>query len=458
VRSNRVRQVGTSGREQSALSRRRLLKAGGAAALLAGAAPSMIIPRRARAQQKTLRILQWKHFVPSYNEWFSEIYVKEWGAQNDTMVAVDFAGLGDINRDAKAEAEMGRGHDLVIFLKPTGAYEDQVIDHREIYEECEHRFGKIRDSALKNTYNPKTKKYFGFIPSYQPPVIIYRKDLWEAVQAVPASWADVLDGGRRTRLLYEKPVGFSLAPEDNSSWTMHAIMYSFGSSEQDEDGNPALKSKATLEVIKYVKALYDDAMTKDVLTWDAASNNRFMLDGEGALTLDTVSVPRASENMRLPIARDLWLSGAPGGPVGRLAPAFGLHVYFIWNFAENIDGAKQFLVDYIARSRDAFLASGFQNMPSFPDAVPDLTSLVAQDARASPPDKYRLLADVASWTTNVGYPGYSNPAISEIYNGGLIPTMFARAATGQLTPEETLDQADREVRRIFQNWKERGKV
>jgi ABC-type glycerol-3-phosphate transport system substrate-binding protein len=36
--------------------------------------------------------------------------------------------------------------------------------------------------------------------------------------------------------------------------------------------------------------------------------------------------------------------------------------------------------------------------------------------------------------------------------------MFARAATGQLTPEDALDQADVELRRIFQEWKERGKV
>ena len=85
-------------------------------------------------------------------------------------------------------------------------------------------------------------------------------------------------------------MGFSLAPEHNSNYTMRAIMYCFGASEQDADGNPALKSKETLEAIKYVKALYEEAMTKDVLTWDAASNNRFMLNGEGCLTLDTVSI------------------------------------------------------------------------------------------------------------------------------------------------------------------------
>ena len=441
---------------RNSVSRRRFLK-NSATAAVAAVAPT-IRPSHARAGPKTLKILQWKHFVPDYNEWFSETYVKEWGARNDTKVIVDYAGLMDINRDAKAEAETRRGHDLVIFLTPTGVYEDHVIDHHEIYEECAHRYGTVRDFALKSTYNPKTNKYFGFLPSYQPTVIIYRKDLWDVVGGVPDSWADVREGGRRIRLLHEKPVGFSLAPEDNSNQTMHAIMYSFGASEQDEDANSALKSKETLEVVKYVKALYEEAMTKDVLTWDLASNNRFMLDGEGSLTLDTVSVARASENMRLPIAKDLWLNQAPRGPAGRLAPPFGLHVYIIWNFAENIDGAKQFLVDYIGYSRDAFLASGFQNMPSFPDAVPDLAGLVASNAGASPTGRYRLLADIASWTTNVGYPGYTNPAISEIYNLGIIPTMCARAATGQLTPEEALDQADKQVRQIFHNWKERGKL
>jgi multiple sugar transport system substrate-binding protein len=439
------------------LTRRDLLKSAGSAAAAAGVAPS-IIPGRARAQQKTLKLLHFKHFVPSFNEWFAGSYAKQWGEKNDTQVIVDYLGIADIHTRAVSEAEAGRGHDLVICVTPIGVYEDHVIDHSEIYEECEHRYGKAREFALRSTYNPKTKKFFGFMPSYQPPVIIYRKDLWDAARATPDSWSDVRNGGRQIRLQYDKPVGISLAPEDNSNQTILAIMYSYGASEQDEDGRPALKSKEMLEVVEYVKALYNDAMTSDVLTWDAASNNRFMLNGDGSLTLDTISIARASENMKLPFADDLQLAKAPAGPSGRLAPPFGFHAYFIWNFADNVDGAKKFLVDYIGQSREAFLASGFQNMPAFPDTVPNLATLVANGARASPPDKYALLAEVASWTTNVGYPGYTNPAISEIFQKGLIPTMCARAATGQLTPEDALDQADREVRAIFQNWKERGKI
>jgi multiple sugar transport system substrate-binding protein len=454
----RIDEVATMEMRTSALSRRQLLKAGGAAAVVAGAAPSIVIPGRARAQQKTLKILQWKHFVPSYDEWFNGTYVKEWGEQNDTEVLVDNVGVADIEKLAKVEMGASQGHDLVLFVKPPSEWEGHVIDHHEIYEECESKYGKPFDFCVKSTYNPKTDTHIGFCGVFLPAVISYRKDLWGSAGATPESWADVLEAGRRIKLLYDKPVGISLAPEQNSGQTIRAIMYSFGASEQNADGNPILKSKETLEVIKYVKALYEEAMFQEVLTWDAASNNRFMLAGDGSLTLDTISIPRASESMGLPISKDLWLGKPPEGPNARLAPSFGFMTYVIWHFAANIDGAIKFLVDYIASSRQGLFASGFQNMAAFPDTVPHLREVVANDAAASPPDKYSLLADVAGWTTNIGYPGYTSPAISEIYNKGITSRMCAQAATGELTPEEALDQADKEVRQIFQKWKERGKV
>jgi multiple sugar transport system substrate-binding protein len=441
---------------ESLPSRRRLLKAGGAM-LLAGAVPA-ILPSRARAQRKTLKILQWKHFVPSYDRWFDESFIKEWGQLNDTEVIVDHVGIADINKLARAEMQTKRGHDLVLFIMPPAEYEDHVLDLGDLYQECEHKYGKPPDFILKSSYNPTTRKYFGFCGFYLPAVLTYRKGLWDAVGGVPDTWQNVFEIGRKIKLLYDKPVGISLAPEQNSGHTMRSIMYSFGSSEQDIDGNPTLRSKATLEVIKYVKSLYEEAMPEEVLRWDPASNNRFMLEGAGSLTLDTISIARASEKMGTPLATDLWLAKPPAGPTARLAPSFGFMTYIIWQFADNVDGAKKFLVDYVASSRQGLLASGFQNIAACPRTVPDLPELVTKDVAANPPDRYRLLDDVASWTTNIGYPGYSNPAISEIYTEGIIPTMCAHAATGQLTPEEALEQADGEARRIFQKWKERGKV
>jgi multiple sugar transport system substrate-binding protein len=343
-------------------------------------------------------------------------------------------------------------------LEPPALYEDQVIDHREIYEECERRYGDAPDFAIKSTYNPNTEKYFGVCNAYLPALLTYRRDLWDSVGVVPDSWDEVRRGGRQIKLLHGSPVGFSLAPEPNSNHTMRAIMYSFGSSVQDHDSNPGLKTQETLEAIKYIKALYQEAMTEEVLAWDPTSNNRFMVEGTGCLTLDTMSIVRASEKLERPFAKDLRLAKAPEGPAGRLAPSFGFLTYFIWKFGENTEGAKQFLIDYTGHTRQGFLESGFQNMPSFPDAAPDLAEVVANDSSSTPPDKYRVLADGATWTTNIGYPGYSNAAIAEVWASGLIPKMCAQAATGQLTPEEALDHADREVRDIFGKWKQRGKI
>ena len=109
---------------------------------------------------KTLKILQWNHFVPGYDKWFNETYVKAWGEKNNTNVMVDNIGLAGLNSRAAAEVSAQKGHDVFMFLWPPPVHEDQVIDHRELYEECEHKYGKPIDLAIKSTYNPKTKKYY----------------------------------------------------------------------------------------------------------------------------------------------------------------------------------------------------------------------------------------------------------------------------------------------------------
>ena len=58
-----------------------------------------------------------------------------------------------------------------------------------------------------------------------------------------------------------------------------------------------------------------------------------------------------------------------------------MDVYVIWKFAENIDGAKQFLVDYIGNFKQAFLASEYYNFPCFTQTVPDFKSLIANDPK-----------------------------------------------------------------------------
>ncbi len=438
------------------VTRRQVVKAAGAIGVAASVGP-FFIPRPARAA-KTLKILQWVHFVPAYDKWFNETYVKEWGAKNDTEVTVDNISIALLNSRAAAEASAQKGHDLFMFNWPPPVYEDQVIDLAEVYQEVERKWGKPIDLAVKSTYNPKTKKFYGFSDSFVPDPVNYRKDLWDDVGMFPNTWDDIRIGGAKIKKKHNIPVGIGLSAEIDTGMAMRAIMYAFGSSVQDPDGNLVLNSKQTLETIKFVKALFEETMTPEVLAWDASANNRFMLSGKGSLALNAISITRTGETQKLPVANNIWLAKAPQGPVRRIGLEHVMNVYVIWKFAENIDGAKKFLVDYIDSFKTAFQASKFYNFPCFAKTVPDLKQQIANDSTANPPDKYKVLEDGLDWATNVGYPGYANAAIDETFNTWVLNTMFAEAAVGARKPEDALKRADAKCKRIFAKWKEKGKI
>ena len=124
--------------------------------------------------------------------------------------------------------------------------------------------------------------------------------------------------------------------------------------------------------------------------------------------------------------------------------------------AENIDGAKKFLVDFVSNFDKAFKASEFYYFPCFPKTVPDLNKQLAHDVRANPPDKYKVLEDVEDWATNIGYPGFVNAGISEVFGSWIIPEMFRQAATSKMSPADALSAADKKVQAIFNKWRAKG--
>src|SRR6266849_4135097 len=438
------------------LSRRALIKAAGFAA--AGWSSGVLIPKYALGQKKPakkLRIAQRGHFVPGVDKWFNTEYTKEWGEKNDTEVTVDNIAAAAINSRGASEASARSGHDLFMFTSPPASHEDSVIDHKAIYEECERKYGKPIQLAIKSTYNPKTKKYFGFADSFAPDPINYRSDLWNEVGMKPDSWDEIRRGGKKIKDKTGIPVGIGLSPEVDTAMAMRAILFSFGGSEQDENNRLVLNSKNTLEAVKFVKALYQETMTPEVLAWDPSSNNRAMLAGKTSLVMNAISITREAENKAMAIGDKIGLAKPAKGPVRRMGLGHLTNCYFIWKFADNIDGAKQFLVDYVGNFRQAFLASEFYNFPCFWNRVPDLVKLLESDAKGKPAGKYMALADCLEWATNVGYPGYATAAIDETYTSWVLNTMFAQASTGALSPEEAVKEAEGKCKRIWAKWQER---
>src|SRR5207237_5287175 len=154
---------GRSMTKRKGIDRREFVTTTGATVAAAALGPTIWIPRA----QKTLKILQWSHFVPSYDVWFDK-YAKDWGTAKGIDVTVDHIALADLGTRANAEVAAQQGHDLFQFLSPPGAFEEHVLDMGDLVQEAERQHGPLLDLCKRSTYNPVTRKWFGFSDNYVP--------------------------------------------------------------------------------------------------------------------------------------------------------------------------------------------------------------------------------------------------------------------------------------------------
>lgn len=436
--------------DKTALDRRDFLKSGIVAAASFAGAPWVHLARA--SNPRTLRILQWRHFVPAYDQWFNETFAREWGRQNDVNVVIDNVVMQDVIPQAKRDIAAQGGHDMTMFLSPPCTFEKQAIDHNDLYQDIVRDHGKGLLMGDRCSLNPVTGKRYCIVDSYAPDPVNYRKDLWDEVGLVPDSWDAIHQGGRKIQRAYNLPLGLGLAPELDSNVWLRTLMAGFGAYEQTEAGWPSIKSRETAEALRFVKALYEDTLSAEMFSWNPSSNNRMMLAGRCSLVLNAISITRSGEVNQIPIADKTHLVAVVKGPMQRVGLPHLMSHYVIWQFSKNIDLAQQFLLDYIGRFREAFLASQFFNFPCFPNTVKDMTALLSSDPSASPPTKYAGLSSAAQWSINLGYPGYANAAIDEVFNQSLISNMFAQVASGAASVDQALNETQKKAELIFKHW------
>src|SRR5713101_9102927 len=440
-----------AGKPRQGITRRDFVRITGAGSMMTAAGPFFLFPERSQAQQRTLKILQWSHFVPGFDKWFDVVFAKQWGEKHNTNVTVDHITAREVNARGAAEVSAGKGHDLFLFQFPPAAYEKQVIDLTDLHQEVERKHGKVISLGHRSTFNPKTKKYFAFSDSYVPFPGNYRKDLWEQAgfPLGPDTYDDLRAGAKKIRDKSGNPCGIGLSHDNDTSSAVRAILWSFGGSEQNENGNVVINSKQTIEALKFTRALYQESETSEVFTWDETSNNRAMLAGKISYTMNAISITRAAEKDNPEMSKKIWLCPALKGPVRRMAPGNVVNYYVIWEFAENKETAKEFLVGLMDNFGQAFKASEFLNFPCFPSTVPDLSVQLGRDLKANPQDKYKVLSNVLDWTTNIGFPGYATAAINEVVSTFVLNTMFARVARDEISAEDAARAAEKEIQRIF---------
>jgi multiple sugar transport system substrate-binding protein len=436
------------------MTRRGFRTTAGVGLTVAGAAPAIFAPfiSRAYAQTKTLTIIQWSHFVPEFDTWFDR-FAHQWGTKNNMLVTVDHVPHQEIPARAASEVAAKAGHDLFMWNGAGGphVYKKFLTDMTPVVDYVEKRHGKVDDIGRQIAYNSDDKTWSAYPDYYIRNPGMFRKDLWDEIGMFPDSWEDVRIGGAKLKKKGH-PVGISLghSVDPNADW--RSVLWSYGGSIQDQGGRRVvLDSKETLEAVKYARALYKEAMDPEVLSWDDASNNRFIDSGRGSWILNPISAYRSAQKIDEKLADKIYFSKPPKGPVRRLA-CVAPNSYGIWSFAQNKNAATEFLKYYADHWVDAFKASTGYNSPIYAKIVPKPWPIISDDPSSHPPDKLKVLETASEWSAAYGYPGPAWGATDEVVNNYIVPDMMAKAATEQLSPEDAVEWAQHETELVFKKW------
>jgi len=414
-----------------------------------------------------LKILQWSHFVPQYDKWFDP-FAESWGEANGVEVTVDHISLSELIPTLTAAIDAGEGPTLVELVIAPALFVEGVRDLTDVNMKAQELFGPQAPTCTANSYLPANDMWFGFCHAWVPDPGDYDRNLWSQVGFPdgPASWADLLEGGRQIKEEFGVPMGLGLSPEIDSNMAMRAIIWSFGGSIQDENECVTVNSPEVIEAVDYLVDLYNQTMTEEVFAWNAASNNQGLIAGELSYILNSISAYRSLQKIDPEAADNIGFVPALKGPRGdQHASAHVWSIYVVPNYVEDgpeFEAAKAFMLHLVANYNQATFNSELYNFPAFKSTVPQLYEegswLDVDPFGSRPADKLRMLLGSEEWVTHLGWPGPSNPAVSEVYATNIIPTMMGRAALGELTPEEAVAEAEVQINDIFEKWRARGVV
>jgi multiple sugar transport system substrate-binding protein len=423
------------------------------------------VPAEAKFPEGTeLKILQWSHFVPQYDTWF-DAFAQDWGKANGVNVTVDHINLAELGAALAAAIDAGEGPTLVELNLAASNFVEGVRDLTDINMQAQEMFGPQAETCTANSYLPANDMWYGYCHAWVPDPGDYDINLWTQAGFPdgPSTWADLLEGGATIKNELGVPMGLGLSPEIDSNMAMRAIIWSFGGSIQDENECVTINSPEVVEAVNYLVDLYDQTMTEEVFSWNAASNNQGLIAGELSYILNSISAYRSLQDIDQEAADNIGFVEALKGPRGdQHASAHVWNIYVIPEYVEDgpeLDAAEAFLLHLTSNYSQAVFNSKLYNFPAFESTVPELETWLANDPFGSrPADKLTVLLTAKDWVTYLGWPGPSNPAVAEIYATNIIPTMMGKAALRELTPEEAVVEAEAQINDIFDKWRAKGLV
>jgi ABC-type glycerol-3-phosphate transport system substrate-binding protein len=441
------------------VNRRRFVAGTAAASAALVAAPFV---RSANAAGK-LSVGFWDHWVPGANK-ATEALVKEWAEKNKVEVSMDFiTSQGNkLLLTTAAESQAKSGHDVLAFSTWLPArYADQLVPMNDVMEPLIKENGKVNDTveylgkvngkwlAVPATSGSQIKgpcsridllkKHAGIdIQAMYPVGQAPKADAWNLDNFVKAAEACQKGGN---------PFGMGLGTTSDSVDTAGALFHAFGAQLVNAKGDIVVKNDQVRQVLDYYKKLMQ-FLPADVPSWDDASNNKFLVSGQGTLIMNPPSAWAVAKRDAPQIAEQLWTHGFPVGPKGRYAP-FLPFFWGVWNFSKNQSAAKS-LITFLSQASSAEKmtnASQGYDIPSFEK----LTTFKVW-AEESPPKGtlYHYPNPHNHQTLSIAAAPAPHKIAEQIYTQAIQTQMVVRYAKGEAM-DKTLDWAAKELEGFSRN-------
>jgi multiple sugar transport system substrate-binding protein len=226
----------------------------------------------------------------------------------------------------------------------------------------------------------------------------------------------------------------------NHNW--RSVLWAFGAHEVGADGRTiTVDSPPMRDALRFIKAIFDEAMTPEVFAWDDSSNNKYLVSGVAGWIHDAISAIRIAEVVTPELVPKIAVAPEVAGPAARVS-CVDANVYAIWKFAQNQPAALAFLAHYAASWKDSFVASQGFNMPFLRARYAKPMPILGADPQV------QVLQDFHQYAQVYGYPGPPTAAAEEALNAFVLPDMVRRYLRGD-SADAAIRWAEGELRAIY---------
>jgi ABC-type glycerol-3-phosphate transport system substrate-binding protein len=436
------------------VDRRRFISSGAAAS----AALAFPFIRTAHAAG-SLTIGFWDHWVPGANDTLTKL-CNDWGAKEKVDVKIDYiTSQGNKNMlTIVAESQAKSGHDILAHPAWYGlTYAKQLEPLDDVMNPLLQKYGKVSAAA---EFFSKSNGHWIAVPAVtgtqvKPPCA--RLDLFKQhagldLQAMfPANapptkeadnwtWDTMLAAAEKLQKA-GSPIGLGLGQTTDSVDWVGALFASYGADLVDAKGKITVKSDAVKRVLEYMQKLVK-FLPGDVFAWDDASNNKYLISGQGSLIMNPPSAYAVAKRDNAKIAAELWTFQMPKGPKGRYVP-FLPWLWALWGFSKNKAAGKSLLAHLLQRENVEALvnASIGYDIPAF-ESMRNFKIWEQVEPPKGTVYHYPPRQDQVTWVACTPAPA---PVAQQMYTQSIMTKMVAKCTQGGDSIDKTLTWAASEL-------------